>query len=1661
MNKKILSILLALILAISTIPIAVFAETQTPDLSISTLSEFEAFAESVNGGNSYDGKTVTLTSDINLGGESNPWTAIGTSSNKFKGTFDGGNHVVSGLYIASGSSVGLFGYVDGGTVKNVTVQGSVTGSSNVAGVVGYLNAGKVENCGNNATINGGSAVAGIAGYLNGACTVSGCYNSGAVTGTTGYIGGVTGQHWRAGEVINCYNSGTVTGPATVGGVAGGHKAASPVLTNCYNAGQVVDSTGSNNNIGAVVGASKGTNTNCYYIKGTGTDTKTGITEVETLTASQLGAAFVDGATLPKLAWEDSVSTAEPVRPLFVEKTELSAQLAEYIKAAVKSTKDKSGITGTLLGNENYMAGASSTGTDWMALAMGRFGYFDMTDGKYYYMIDDGTGYEDYLAAMKAYNEKTYANNDGILHSAKATEWHRAVVTIKAIGGDPKNFGTYNNASIDMIADGSYNNMLQGGPGKQGINGWIWGLIAMDTGMYEVPANAKYTRETFIKEILKMQLTDGVNGNEYGGWVLGGYGTNSDVDITGMAIQALAPYYNDDTVYTYKNEISGKEVSRSVRQCVDEALDRLGSKFNQSAGFSSWNTNNVESVSQVLVALCSLGIDPAKDERFITENGKTLLDGILSFRLSNGGFCHVSNGGWNSMANDQATYALVSYWRFENGMRALYDMRDNWTKTQSESIKAATQVIDALPAPTASDYKAQLKSALAVYRAVDETERRYVGNYSTLATAIALVGGESGLDTNTPYITSISVTKNPDKTRYYGGELFDKTGIVVTAVYSDNSTKEITDYKVSQTGELSLTTDTVYIYYGILKTSVAIEVREKMPWDGEGTKDDPYIIKTPDDIVDLRYYISTKNMNTKDVHFKLVEDINLKNINDWRGIADTVTAGFQGHFDGNGHSVWNMNGSTYNSNGFFGKLGDGAFIENLTIASGSLGSGLTVSIGGIAGSVVEGADVTIKNCHNYASIKGTFGVGGIVGVAEKDATVSLENCSNHGTITASYTGGGIIGQVGANRQKNNGAKALIKNCYNAGELKGNGNWGLGGIVGSFRVGGTTVENTITNCYNVGPIPEGETKGAIFGSVCETTLKIQNVYYLESTNTKQGGTFTDDGNDAVGTVSGTATAKADADMKADAFVTALSNAFAKDEKNINNGYPIIAGQKAIGEEAPVRAGLEISTAEQLKAFADRVNNGENFSGKTVLLTAHIDLSNYDNWTPIGRTSSLQFDGFFDGQGYVIDNLYSKTGGMFGYVGSNAVIKNVGVASGEINAPSTSFIGGIAGWSNGADFINCWNGADIYCAGWSGGIVGTVRDGGESTISACYNVGSIYGGYSGNVGGIAGHFSAGGNGTSVSVLVTNCYNAGAVTTTSDTVGGIVGRVQPGHTIQNCYNAGKVTATGVNLIDGAGGIASLVTSNGNTITNCYFDSSMTEKGVSNGDYTTVAKTSEEMKAEEFLTILGTSFKKDEYALVNGGYPLVYWQNTEEADEVNEAINKIETIGTVTLDSAEAISAARNAYDNLDDSLKALVSNYATLQNAEKTLSEMQTLNGAKESAKAQLDSYKNFSNYREAQKKELESIIADGKSAIDKAKTKDEVAAALTLAKEKMDAVKTDEELSNEENKQEKPNKPGDSSIDSPQTGDNSNVMLYVVIMLLSFLGVVFTSKKMRKKQ
>lgn len=254
---------------------------------IAAADDLKTLALNVNGGETYAGKFIKLTADISLNGsEENQWTAIGQNTNQFKGTFDGGGHKINGLYINKSSEnyQGLFGYIGkGGTVKNLTVEGTVTGGDGVGGVTGYNdgtisdcrsmtavtgaeqagaiaglnNGGTVLNCCNNGNVTGDTYVGGIAGYNGG--TVSGSYNTGNVTGTY-EAGGIVGWNYK-GEVSDCYNTGAVTGKYEVGGAVGLNYIGT--VSNSYNAGTVT----AKSEVGGVVGNnSSGTVSNCYYDK---------------------------------------------------------------------------------------------------------------------------------------------------------------------------------------------------------------------------------------------------------------------------------------------------------------------------------------------------------------------------------------------------------------------------------------------------------------------------------------------------------------------------------------------------------------------------------------------------------------------------------------------------------------------------------------------------------------------------------------------------------------------------------------------------------------------------------------------------------------------------------------------------------------------------------------------------------------------------------------------------------------------------------------------------------------------------------------------------------------------------------------------------------------------------------------------------------------------------------------------------------------------------------------------------------------------------------------------------------------------------------------------------------------------------------------------------
>ncbi|WP_347490129.1 InlB B-repeat-containing protein [Desulfoscipio sp. XC116] len=236
---------------------------------IATESDLKYLASLVNGtatdgsgaalSDSFQDKTLELGANITL---SQSWTAIGTAGKPFKGTLEGSGHTISGLYVDSGSGhQGLFGYTEGGAIKDLTVSGTVFSDGDCAGgIVGCASNTALTNCtfggaAETSAVAGASNVGGIAGKATG--NLSQCSNAGAaVKGSGAGVGGIAGT--AAGAVSDCDNSGTVTGSAgNVGGIAG---SADGVVSNCSNEGAV---TGEPGCIGGIVGLATNTITDCH------------------------------------------------------------------------------------------------------------------------------------------------------------------------------------------------------------------------------------------------------------------------------------------------------------------------------------------------------------------------------------------------------------------------------------------------------------------------------------------------------------------------------------------------------------------------------------------------------------------------------------------------------------------------------------------------------------------------------------------------------------------------------------------------------------------------------------------------------------------------------------------------------------------------------------------------------------------------------------------------------------------------------------------------------------------------------------------------------------------------------------------------------------------------------------------------------------------------------------------------------------------------------------------------------------------------------------------------------------------------------------------------------------------------------------------------------
>ena len=212
---------------------------------ISSVAQLEYLRDQSNMGSGKITAHAKLVNDIDLAyASASNWIPVSKSnSNGFAGTFDGNGHCIKNLYSSfnQGGYVGLFGYVYGGTIKNLTVEGVIESPcSNQGMIAGYSYGGNYYNCVAKGRINtsGSYFVGGIAGNISKSGSsnpvVQGCASYVDIVSTGTYTAGLVGM---AGNGINmeaCANYGNVTGTANVGGLMGYYNPNSEShITNCY------------------------------------------------------------------------------------------------------------------------------------------------------------------------------------------------------------------------------------------------------------------------------------------------------------------------------------------------------------------------------------------------------------------------------------------------------------------------------------------------------------------------------------------------------------------------------------------------------------------------------------------------------------------------------------------------------------------------------------------------------------------------------------------------------------------------------------------------------------------------------------------------------------------------------------------------------------------------------------------------------------------------------------------------------------------------------------------------------------------------------------------------------------------------------------------------------------------------------------------------------------------------------------------------------------------------------------------------------------------------------------------------------------------------------------------------------------------------------------
>lgn len=303
----------------------------------------------------------------------------------------------------------------------------------------------------------------------------------------------------------------------------------------------------------------------------------------------------------------------------LEDWDATKEEVESAEAALSTTEKYKSIYNEALANLKDNLNSPSYGYEWSVLSISRSGVSDTAWNQLY---------------VRSVEDKIKELGTNVINKNQSTDNSKIILLLNATGGNPENVAGYN--LVTPLANYDYVK-------RQGVNGIIYALLALDSGQYDIPKltgeGTQTTREMLINGILDAQIVGG-------GWDWMQTATTLDPDMSGDAIQALAPYYKSN---------------KNVKAAVDKVITLLSEKQDDDGGYTTWGSPNSCSCAKVICGLSALGINPDTDERFI-KNDNSLVDGILKYYNSK---THIFQYGstvndkLDSSANDQVLYALTA------------------------------------------------------------------------------------------------------------------------------------------------------------------------------------------------------------------------------------------------------------------------------------------------------------------------------------------------------------------------------------------------------------------------------------------------------------------------------------------------------------------------------------------------------------------------------------------------------------------------------------------------------------------------------------------------------------------------------------------------------------------------------------------------------------------------------------------------------------------------------------------------------------------------------------------------------------------------------------------------------------------------------------------